>query len=82
MAFSDDITIDESDWPMLVRSGGRNVLVASFSQYASNCKEGFMEKKDVKKFLAGFGIASLIAGASLVGGPDAARAADQPGGSG
>lgn len=41
-----------------------------------------MEKKDVKKFLAGFGIASLIAGASLVGGPDAARAADKPGGSG
>lgn|GEM_PF-1661243 len=41
-----------------------------------------MEKKDVKKFLAGFGIASLLAGASMVGGPDAARAADQPGGSG
>ena len=56
--------------------------VFSFSQYASNGKEGVMETKDLKKFLAGFGIAGLLAGAGLVGGSDAARAADQPGGSG
>lgn len=41
-----------------------------------------MEKKDLRKFLAGFGIASLLAGASLTGGASAALAADQPGGSG
>jgi len=41
-----------------------------------------METKDVKKFLAGFGIASLLAGAGLVGGPGVARAADKPDGSG
>ena len=56
--------------------------VASFSQYASNCKEGCMETKDLKKFLAGFGIASLLAGAGLVGGSGVARAADKPDGSG
>ena len=39
--------------------------VSSFSQYASNCKEGVMETKDLKKFLAGFGIASLLAGVGL-----------------
>ena len=39
--------------------------VASFSQYASNCKEGCMETKDLKKFLAGFGIASLLAGVGV-----------------
>ena len=41
-----------------------------------------MDTKDLKKFLAGFGIAGLIAGAGLAVGPDAARAADKPGGSG
>jgi radical SAM modification target selenobiotic family peptide len=35
-----------------------------------------METKDLKKFLAGFGIASLLVGAGV------AQAADQPGGSG
>ena len=54
--------------------------VASFFQYQSR-KEDVMETKDLKKFLAGFGIASLLAGAGMVG-VDAARAADQPGGSG
>jgi len=41
-----------------------------------------METKDLKKFLAGFGIAGLLAGAGMVGGPATAQAADQPGGSG
>ena len=41
-----------------------------------------METKDLKKFLAGFGIAGLIAGAALTGGSGGAQAADQPGGSG
>jgi radical SAM modification target selenobiotic family peptide len=41
-----------------------------------------MDTKDLKKFLAGFGIAGLLAGAGLAGGPVTARAADQPGGSG
>ena len=56
--------------------------VASFSQYASNCKEGGMETKDLKKFLAGFGIAGLLAGVGLVGGPGVSRASDKPDGSG
>jgi radical SAM modification target selenobiotic family peptide len=56
--------------------------VASFSQYASNGKEGVMETKDLKKFLAGFGIAGLLAGAGLAGASGVALAADQPGGSG
>jgi len=56
--------------------------VVSFSQYASNCKEGVLESKDLKKFLAGLGIASLLAGAGLAGGPGAARASDKPDGSG
>jgi len=41
-----------------------------------------METKDLKKFLAGFGIAGLLAGAGLAGGSGMAQAADQPGGSG
>lgn len=41
-----------------------------------------MEKKDLKKFLAGFGIASLIAGAGLVVGANPAQAAHKPGDSG
>lgn len=41
-----------------------------------------MEPKDLKKFLAGFGIASLLAGAGLAAGSGVAQAADQPGGSG
>ena len=45
--------------------GGPDTPVASFSQCASNCKEGVMETKDLKKFLAGFGIASLLAGVGL-----------------
>jgi len=64
----------------LFEKRGRNVPVASFFQYQSR-KEDVMETKDLKKFLAGFGIASLLAGAGMVG-VDAARAADQPGGSG
>lgn len=56
--------------------------VTSFSQYASNGKEGVMETKDLKNFLAGFGIASLLAGVGLAGASGVALAADQPGGSG
>lgn len=41
-----------------------------------------MEAKDLKKFLAGFGIASLLAGAGLACGLGVARAADKPDGSG
>lgn len=41
-----------------------------------------METKDLKKFLAGFGIAGLIASAGLVVGSSAARATDKPDGSG
>lgn len=41
-----------------------------------------METKELKKVLTGFGIATLLAGAGLVGGPGAVRAADKPGGSG
>jgi len=41
-----------------------------------------METKDLKKFLAGFGIAGLLAGVGLVGGPGVSRASDKPDGSG
>lgn len=41
-----------------------------------------MESKDLKKFLAGFGIASLLTGVGLAAGSGVARATDQPGGSG
>ena len=48
--------------------------VASTFQCASNCKEEVMETKDLKKFLAGFGIAGLLAGTTL--GVPAVKAAD------
>ncbi len=32
-------------------------------------KEEIMDKKELKKILAGFGIAGLVAGAALTGGP-------------
>ena len=69
---------------MPIRAGeDRNTPGASFSsQYASNYKEDVMETKDLKKFLAGFGIAGLLAGAGVAGGYGIAQAADKPGGSG
>ena len=51
---------------MPVRAGeGRETVVALFPQHASKCREDVMETKDLKKFLAGFGIAGLLAGAGL-----------------
>jgi len=52
------------------------------SSIRKQLQEGLMETRDLKKFLAGVGIASLLAGAGLVGGSTSALAADQPGGSG
>ena len=66
MEFPDNIVMPASGKPILEQlREGRKTPVASFPQDASNCKEGVMEAKDLKKFLAGFGIASLLAGVGV-----------------
>jgi radical SAM modification target selenobiotic family peptide len=47
------------------RKGQENSVPRFLNTQASNCKEEVMETRELKKFLAGFGIAGLIAGAGL-----------------